>query len=520
MQNIPYNTIGTELWLMYLRKSRADSPDETVEEVLQKHEVILQEWAKRELGHTIPEENIYREVVSGESIDERIEVKKLLARIEDPAVKGVIVVEPQRLSRGDLEDCGRLINDLRYTRTLVATPMMTYDLDNKMERRFFQDELLRGRDFLEYTKEILMRGRVAAVKRGCYIGRIPPYGYDKVKIGDDCTLEPNDCAEVVRLVFELYTQKDLTPYRIAEELNGRGIPSPTGGTWKKDTIRTMLRNDHYVGKVHFNNIKNTIVIEDGERKVKRLKQPDEEVIVAEGKHPAIIDKETWETAQRMVARNPRLNHTHELKNPLSMMLVCAKCGRKMHIHPYKTAAHRYECRTKPRCFKSCKVSDIEAAVLFALENAELPALKAKLKNDDGNAAKIQRRLIEKLEKQMQEFRDQEENQFELLETRKYTQELFDRRNAALRAKMDECQKSIYQAKQSLPESVDYAERVVALEAAIAGFKDPNLSPAAKNKLLKAIVDRIEYTGSPSGKPGKKKSGEPSDPFSLEVFLRL
>jgi NAD(P)-dependent dehydrogenase (short-subunit alcohol dehydrogenase family) len=33
--------------------------------------------------------------------------------------------------------------------------MITYDLEKKMERKFFQDELLRGRDYLEYTKEIL-----------------------------------------------------------------------------------------------------------------------------------------------------------------------------------------------------------------------------------------------------------------------------------------------------------------------------------------------------------------------------
>ena len=158
-----------DCYLIYLRKSRQDDPNETVEEVLSKHETILQEYAMRELGGKIPDENIYREVVSGESIDDREEIKKVLARIEDQRVKGVLVIEPSRLSRGDLIDCGRLINDFRYTQTLIATPYMTYNLENKMERKFFQDELLRGRDYLEYTKEILRRGREAAIKRGCYI---------------------------------------------------------------------------------------------------------------------------------------------------------------------------------------------------------------------------------------------------------------------------------------------------------------------------------------------------------------
>ena len=83
---MPYNVLSTELknqiWLMYLRKSRQDDPNETVAEVLAKHETILQEWAKRDLGYEIQEEFIYREVVSGgESIDEREEMRKVISGV-------------------------------------------------------------------------------------------------------------------------------------------------------------------------------------------------------------------------------------------------------------------------------------------------------------------------------------------------------------------------------------------------------------------------------------------------------
>ena len=66
-----------ENYLMYLRKSRQDSPFETVEEVLARHETILQDFARRTLGYTIPEENIYREVVSGETIEKRPEMQTI-----------------------------------------------------------------------------------------------------------------------------------------------------------------------------------------------------------------------------------------------------------------------------------------------------------------------------------------------------------------------------------------------------------------------------------------------------------
>lgn len=507
-------------WLIYLRKSRQDDPNETVEQVLSKHEAILQEYARRELGGEIPQENIYREVVSGESIDDRVEIKKVLARIEDPEIEGVLVVEPQRLSRGDLEDCGRLINAFRFTHTKVGTPMMVYDLEHKMERKFFQDELLRGRDFLEYTKEILLRGRIAAIKRGCYIGNYAPYGYDKIKIGKDHTLEPNDDADVVRMIFDWYTREQLTPFQIAKRLNEMEIKAPRGETWKKDTIRVILRNAHYAGKVFFNKIKNTPVLENGEIKIKRLAQPDDEIIIAEGKHEAIIDAETWQNAQELVARNPRVNHNHALKNPLSGVLVCSKCGKAMYIHPYQHATHRFECRTKPRCYKSVKVPDVIDAVVVALEKSELPALQQKLGSDEGNARKIQERLLAKLEKQMEEYRDQEDKQYELLETGKYTQDLFDRRNAALRAKMEECQSAIYKAKTVLPPKVDYAERIVALENAIAALKDDAMTPAEKNKIIKAIVSSIEYNGIDSYHTDRKGKPRGGNAFTIDVTLRL
>ena len=494
---MPYNVLSLELknqiWLMYLRKSRQDNPDESVAEVLAKHEAILQEWAKRELGHEIPEDCIYREVISGESLAERVEAQKVLTRIEDPKVVGVVVVEPQRLSRGDLEDCGHLISTLRYTKTLVATPMMTYDMENKMERRFFQDELMRGRDFLEYTKEILMRGRIAVIKRGCYISREAPYGYNKVVIGKDHTLEPNEDADVVKLIFDQYANHDMTYYQIACHLNGLKIPSPRGGVWGRDTIRKILMNDHYTGKVTFNKIKNTKIVENGVMITKKLTQPPEEVIEAEGKHPAIIDKPTFQKAQDRLKTNPSTKKDFVLQNPFAGIMYCAGCGRAITRHPYKLAGLRFECRSSPKCYKSAKYDDVEQAVITALEESELPALQTKMMNGEGNSIAIQKKLLERLEKQMDDLRQQEEKQYDLLETGVYTQARFEQRNATLRKKIEECQEKIYETKATMPKEVDYAERVVTLEKAIVALKNPNVSAEVKNRLLKSIVKKIEFS---------------------------
>lgn len=512
-----------KIWLLYLRKSRQDDPNETVEEVLAKHETQLQEWAERELGYTIPPENIYREIVSGESIDAREEIKKVLARIEDPAVAGVIVMEPSRLSRGDLADCSKIIDSFRFSHSVVATPYMTYDLENKMERKFFKDELLRGNEFLEYTKEILYRGRVAAVKRGCFIGRTAPFGYKKVKVGKDHTLEiVEDEAAAVRLAYELYTSEGMTPGRIAQRLNEMGSRTAGGYKWKKDPVRVMLRNPHYAGYVAFGRRKTTPVLENGKVVYKRLAQPEEEQIIAEGKHTAIVPRDVWEAAQAIIAKNPRTNQFTQLCNPLSSLLYCKKCGYAMKLQPYRHTVDRYRCKQSPMCYKSVKVQAVLDAVIVALEEAELPALELKVKNGDGDARKIQQRLLAKLEKQMEEYRAQEERQYDLLETNpNYPQDVFERRNKALREKMDDCQAAIYKAKSALPQSVDFAERVVALKNAIAILKDKTATPEEQHRIIKAIVERIEFSGVPSAsETNKRYPNDQESPFELSITLRL
>ena len=512
---------GSVIWdcyLIYLRKSRQDDPNETVEEVLSKHENILQEYALREFGGRIPEENIYREVVSGESIDDREEIKKVLARIEDSRIKGVLVIEPSRLSRGDLIDCGRLINDFRYTRTLVATPYMTYDLENKMERKFFQDELLRGRDYLEYTKEILRRGREAAIKRGCYIGTKPPYGFNKIKIGKDHTLEPNENADIVRMIFHWYANEGVGVNAIARKLNDMQIPSPDGKKWKREVLKRTIRNPHYIGKVVYNHRPKKTIIENGEVKRTRQEVPYDECIVAEGKHDPIIDMQIWKKAQEIIQNQPKVHSNKELTNPLAGIFRCSKCGYMMERRPGRNDT-RYYCgnRAEKKCFKSVKDNLIIEAVYIALKESELPKLQEKVKNGDGDARKIQQRLIAKLEKQMSEFRDQEDKQFELLETGKYSQEIFDRRNAVLRSKMDDCEKQLYLARASLPKSVDYAERLTKLEAAIEALQNEKMSINDVNASLKQIVQVIEFTGTPSQGRYGPRNGEK---IQLDVSLRL
>ena len=493
----PYNVISQELknkiWLMYLRKSQQDDPSESVLEVVAKHEGILQDWARRELGREIPEDCIYREVVSGgESLDERVEIQKALRRIEDPMVAGVLVVDPQRLTRGSLEDCGRIISAFRFTNTLIVTERDFFDLEQQRDRKYFESELMRGRDYLEYVKIAFARGRDASIRKGNFIGSKPPFGYDKVTIGKDHTLVPNSDADAVRMVFNWYVNEGIGYKKIADRLDEMGVKPPYCDSWNANTIGKILGNLHYDGKVYYGRKRAVNVIKDGKLKSCRPLAKKEDILVTEGKHPAIIDHDLFMAAQEILNNHPRAKKEKELQNPLAGISKCATCGKALFLQKFQGRREpRLECRSKPSHFKSVLYKSVEDALIIALECAELPNLEALQKNNEGNSIAIQQKMIKRLEEEMRVYHEQEETQYELLETKKYTQELFDKRNAVLRQKMFDCEDRLKKARAALPNAVDYEEKIVRLKDAIQALKSNKLTPKEKNIVLKAIVDRVE-----------------------------
>ena len=488
----------TGRYIMYLRKSRADNPEESVEEVLAKHEKLLQDYFLRELGHPIPEEDIYREVISGgEDLADREAIQKVLKRIESPDVVGVACADPQRLTRGSLTSCELIIDSLRYNKVLCVTPIMVYDLENKMERRFFLDELMRGRAYLDYVSEVLYRGRYQSAARGCVIGA-PPYGYNKIKIGKDWTLESNGDANTVRMIFEWYVKEQKSPGEIAKDLNSLMIPPSKGKVWTRESIHFMLKNVHYDGKVIFGRKKTTVVFEDGKKVTKRLKQQPEDVLIVEGKHQGIVDHETFELAQERLAGrgyvSPRT--TSDLSNPFAGLLRCPICGYAMAYHSGRR--HKsFNCRNY--CSKVLTPRDLVRAVKTTLLTVHLPELEAKLENDEGNSATIQKQLVDRLEKQMSDLKAQESKQYDLLETGIYTEEVFLERNAALRSKITNCANLLGEAKKNIPKAINYEEKIRTLKEAISALDDDTVSVRRKNELLKAVITKIEYT-SDKGQP--------------------
>lgn len=517
--------------LFYLRKSRTDDPLLTVEEVLARHEARLDEWVGRNAtGGPVPEDNRFREVGSGETIASRTKIQELLRRVEDPKVKAVVVVEPSRLSRGDLEDIGYLVKLLRYTNTKVVTlDRGTYDLNNDRDREDFERELMRGNDYLEYTKKVLNAGKLQSVKAGNFL-YTAPYGYKKIEIKEHgqrpyFTLEPipEEAAAVVR-IFELYSQ-GLGYARIARLLDAEHFPTPHRSEfWKPESIPTMLENVHYTGKVRWQARKDAIRIEEGQVIKSRPRNKDH--LVFEGKHPAIVSQELWDAVQAMRGRIARNPFGKEMTNPLAGLMWCS-CGRAMTQRRYKNkdgtryAESRYFCTSKTHCTTASALApDVMAEVVRVLEEA-IEDFEVRISNGADDCAEQHRQLMDRLEKRLAALRDLEAKQWNEKLTGKMPPHVFDRLNGKTVAEIEEVQQALYDAKSSVPEPVDLQERVVAFREALEALQDPDAPTKEVNGLLKACIERIDYhRDCYTNRSGGRQKGAMPTPIQMHFTLRI
>lgn len=315
--------------IIYLRKSRSER-NETVEEVLARHEKILQDYAVQTFGEKIPEANIYREVVSGETLDERIEIKKVFERLEKEPIRALLVVEPQRISRGRMTDCGRVIDILEYTDTWVITVTKTYDLTNKYDKELFEAQLMQGNKYLEYHKEIMDRGKNLSIREGKYVGSTPPFGYARKALDRGFMLvKDKEEAPIVETIFNLFVDENLTTKEVAEYLNKHQMKPRKNKLWDYQMVGHIMKNEVYYGSTAWGKRPTIKRLINGE--ITKMRVNAEDYMLVRGRHDPIVTKEKWDAAQEKIKGNPssRTGLNRDLQNPLAGLVICKKCGHSM-----------------------------------------------------------------------------------------------------------------------------------------------------------------------------------------------
>jgi len=517
--NAVETALKMDVWAIYLRKSRADLEAEKLGEgeTLARHKKILTELAARK-GLFIGE--IYQEIVSGaESIKDRPEIKRLIEDCYAGKYRGIIIIEVTRLSRGSQGDAQIIMDCLKYANMnrglLVVTPTKVYDVaHNHDDEEYMEFELFMSRREYKMIKRRMDRGRIQAVVEGNYMGAYRPYGYDILKTKTARTLIPNEEeAPIVKLIFEWTVNHNLTAWEIAKKLTTMGIPTYTGDPdWSRETIKAILTNPAYMGKVRWNDRMQVKTMQNGELVTSRPRSNHtDHYMLYDGKHlqHALVDEETFKAASSRFYSD-RTKGDLKLKNILAGLLVCKNCGKAMQYQDYATkptVQPRYLHKQSQLCkVKSVLASDVLKAVSHSLK-LYIEDFEMKIDNlpdVDENSITGQ---IEALQAEQRKIDKKLAKLFDAWEDGKITDNEFVQRKAVNTERIEAIKKQMDELEDSIPEKEEYQEKIMMLADALNALLDEGLDAEIKNTYLKQIIDKIEF------------SRENNEEFILDVFLK-
>lgn len=495
-------SIMSKDWLCcaYLRKSREDeerdksgkSKEELTKETLDRHKRMIEVLA-RENNHAIS--HWYTEVVSGETIDAREQIKLLLASLADGQWDAVYAVEASRLGRGGGGDQEKIVNAFRYTDTWLITEEKNYDPSSKSDMKQLKNDLRGAEDELDSITTRLIRGRIRSAQEGRWqaTGRAP-YGWRAVRIGGVWQLEPDENHGVMLRIYDLL-ESGAGCQGVADMLNAEGIATPRGADrWMSDAIRTIAKNEANCGYTAY-----------GKRETKRVFDPetfqvrktsvknDKPTVLVKGLHfgKGGISEERFERITGMISDKTRTRSSYELKNPLAGLLRCGKCGYALlyqtenHGHPIY--CHRYRSTMRRECpgCHSARVKSVIESLVSALLDV-CADIEIRLTAQDQTSE--YETHIEALGTAMKKAVESRKRAMEAYEAGAYTIEELKGRKAEADKRIAEIEKAMEDAKppEYSPETVTNLQKCIEL------LRDESVSPQAKNDFLKTVIRRIDY----------------------------
>jgi hypothetical protein len=277
----------------------------------------------------------------------------MVAFMRDSGSHYLAVIPDARHLGADLEAVARALIEIEGTGSTVICmdPELPDPIQNAFQRLGIKGV---SRTRSQRVKESML-SRAASGKA---LGR-PPFGY---RIGPEGTLEvvPKE-ADVVQLIYRLYTSDDMGFRLIAAHLNDRGITTRRGSPWNVVTVRDVLRNPVHTGTYARFGLR-----------LPRVHEPT-------------IDAEIFKQAQdRMRSRRPIGRVARSEPFLLSGLAKCASCGNTMigvtRRQKWKrkdgrrgSAVYRYyQCQSRQnqgRCdYRTWRSTRLETAVISQLKD--------------------------------------------------------------------------------------------------------------------------------------------------------
>lgn len=257
------------------------------------------------------------EGVSGKSIEGRPRMKQLLKDARDHKFDVVMVYKIDRLAR-KLSDSLDISETLEKNNVKLVSLKENFDTRTPSGRTLFQMMC----SFAELERNTILdrvkMGMEQRAKQGKYNGGIV-LGYDAVN--KELVINEEE-THIVRSIFNM-AEQDMGLKAITRRLNEMGYRSKKNNQFSTLTVKTILNNPMYIGKIRFNQVENWAE--------KRRSGKNTEYILADGVHEPIISIEQWDTVQRLMSKRSYKPSRSNKPTLLGGLLRCPKCGYGMVI---------------------------------------------------------------------------------------------------------------------------------------------------------------------------------------------
>ena len=264
------------------------------------------------------------------------ELQQILKRVKQDHIQVVAVNELDRLAR-DMVSTLLFLEDLQKASCRFASVADDMDLttpDGELKMMILSV-------FAHYFRKQLARkikgGLQERARQGKHHGGRPPYGF--VFEGDHLAPHPEQ-AIIVQQIYQWYVHDGWGGRAIAKKLNESGIPTQTGrGTWATPEILRLIRRPANVGDLQHGELEFFT-----ERTGVTHKRHRDDPLIVRDAHPAIVERDTWEAAQRLLDdRGQRSGRQGDSPYLLSGIVYCGLCGRTM-VPVKGRNRRRYICR--------------------------------------------------------------------------------------------------------------------------------------------------------------------------------
>lgn len=288
--------------------------------------------------------------ISGAEMKNRPGLQQMLKDLKDNKLDKIVVWKLTRLGRS-MKDILQIVEECEKNNVSFYSVSEHLGIDTDMNKLMLNIMGSLGEYERTILKDNIRIGASNKANEGKSVGGQTPYGYDRI---DGHLIVNQHESRVVKDIYQMYSQ-GMSFTAIANALNDRHEITKLGKPHSKDSVSYILKNQVYIGLVVYNQYVDW--------KKKGRKGYNNEPIVTEGEHEAIISKKIWDKVQtQLKARKRRKRGNNKTDNLLTGLLKCKNCHANYvisnTINTLKDGSKQhfryYICRTRKQKSDDCK----------------------------------------------------------------------------------------------------------------------------------------------------------------------